>query len=187
MVAPKSKGAIADTITIYKTKFKVTPQRDYVLRYCYYSPVRNCYQQVWTSTMHKLFINGKVYGENYQNPHFNSDGLVDYYSWGCNYYVHPNLAEGGKNFIHSRTERFFVPNDSLEIELQARQASSQGFKTAFYILDSLQVKEICYAYDTVNIKLQSSFTVYDSAVNIQLCQNMFPIYFNEDTIRQQGV
>lgn len=186
MIAPHDKAHQQDTLTIYKTKFQVSPQKDYVFYYSYRSPVRNCYQQGWASTMKRLYINSQIYNENTLSAHFDN-GEVDYWYWSCDYYLIAMLYEAGKNFFHTRTERFFVPNDSIEIELRTIQASTGGFRNAFYILDSLEVREVCYAYDSVTIAVVGSFTPFDTLVNLSACEEDFPLYFRDNAIYDAGV
>lgn len=186
MVAPHDKAHQQDTITIYKTKFQVSPQKDYVFYYSDRNPVHNCYQQGWASTLKRLYINSQIYEENMLAAHFDN-GEVDYWYWSCDYFLYQTFLQGGNNFHHSRTERFYVPNDTIEIELKAIQASTGGFSNAFYILDSLEVKEICYAYDTINISVINEFTPFDTLVDISACEEDFPLYFRDNAIHNGGV
>lgn len=186
MIAPHSKGSIQDTITIYKTKFAVEPQNDYVFYYSYMSLVRNCYQTGWTSTMKRFYINDSIYNENIKYAYINN-GEVDYWYWPCDYISQAMLYETGKQFIHSRTERFFVPNDTIEMDFKTLQGITQGFSKAFYVLDSFEVRKICYAFDTVRIGVTNHLTIYDTVVNLSACDEDFPLDFREHTINDAGV
>lgn len=186
MIAPHSKGSIQDTITIYKTKFAVEPQNDYVFYYSYMSLVRNCYQTGWTSTMKRFYINDSIYNENIKYAYINN-GEVDYWYWPCDYISQAMLYEAGKQFIHSRTERFFVPNDTIEMDFKTLQGITQGFSKAFYVLDSFEVRKICYAFDTVRIGVTNHLTIYDTVVNLSACEEDFPLYFRDNAINDGGV
>lgn len=186
MVAPRSPCICNDTISLYKTKFQVKPQRDYVFYYSYKTAVKNCGSPYSTTTFNRFLINNQTFKENTYTPTYDYSTMqVLNWHYGCNYSINatPTIAS---YFLHKRSERFFVANDSIAIDLQARQTTSQGLKFAFFVLDSFAVREVCYSYDTVTISVVNTFTSYDTSVYLSACEKDFPLYFRENELNENG-
>lgn len=90
-------------------------------------------------------------------------------------------------FLKNRTDLYrSTSTDSIQVEIKVKESSIQSFNKMHYILDSLDLRKICFAEKTIRITVTDSRISIDSLITEDICEEKLPFVFKDSVYTQAG-
>jgi len=90
-------------------------------------------------------------------------------------------------FLRNRTTLYRnSSSNSLQVKIKVKESSMQAFEKVHYLLDSLDLRKICFAEKTIRVSVVDSKINIDSTMIVDVCEEDFPFVFRDSTYHRAG-
>ncbi|MBQ9254299.1 MAG: gliding motility-associated C-terminal domain-containing protein [Bacteroidales bacterium] len=191
---PESGSHSTHVNTIYSTKVKLEENQTYVF---YWSLIGSAREGTGTSSNglavppYSVYINDEnigfsIFGMRHRGtyPDIETQNAfghnADRYSFNFpDAMIH--------SFMKNRTEQYeSTVTDSVEISLKIKEAQMQSLDKIHFVIDSLDMRKLCFAESETTITVTDSKLTIDSILSFNVCEDQMPFMFRDTVMTTSG-